>query len=153
MEPIEAFFARDYRPEDYLGVEELWRLTEMGSARRGDSPQVIDATLAHGGRLLVLVGERTGMMAGTSWLTSDARRLYLHHFAIHPSLQGHGLARRLLAASLRVARETGLQVKLEVHRDNERAIRLYRRAGFAPLGDYDVYIIRDLKEIVMPEKT
>ncbi len=115
----------------------------MATPGRGDTAEVIERTLAAGGRLLVLEEAPGGSLLGTSWLTSDARRLYLHHFAIRPANQGRGLAHSLLEASLRVAQETGLQIKLEVHRENRRAIELYRKAGFAPLGDYDVYIVRD----------
>jgi ribosomal protein S18 acetylase RimI-like enzyme len=86
-------------------------------------------------------------VVGTSWLTNDGRRLYLHHFAIDPEFQGGGLSKPLLRESLKIAREIGLQVKLEVHQDNERAINFYKKAGFQRLGDYDVYIIRDLSDI------
>ncbi len=41
----------------------------------------------------------------------------------------------------------GYQVKLEVHRSNNVAVELYRKAGFEFLGDYDVYIIRDIQSI------
>jgi RimJ/RimL family protein N-acetyltransferase len=34
-----------------------------------------------------------------------------------------------------------------VHRGNKRAIHFYEKAGFKPLGDYDIMIIRDLSEI------
>jgi hypothetical protein len=43
--------------------------------------------------------------------------------------------------------ETGMPIKLEVHRENAKAIGLYRRAGFVRLGDYDVYIVRDVAAI------
>jgi ribosomal protein S18 acetylase RimI-like enzyme len=48
-------------------------------------------------------------------------------------------------------KEIGLQIKLEVHQSNERAINFYKKAGFKRLGDYDVYIIRDLQEIKIEE--
>jgi hypothetical protein len=32
-----------------------------------------------------------------------------------------------------------------VHRENARAIDLYERGGFQRLGDYDVYIVRDVR--------
>jgi ribosomal protein S18 acetylase RimI-like enzyme len=49
--------------------------------------------------------------------------------------------------SLKIAKELGLQVKMEVHVGNERAIHFYKKCGFKRLGDYDVYIIRDLSTI------
>ncbi len=133
---------RDYVGADYPAVLDLWRQVGMASPKRGDTPETIARTLGAGGRLLLL--EVDGAIVGTSWLTTDGRRTFLHHFAIRPSHQGYGLGRRLLDATLAAARAIGLQVKLEVHRDNAAAIRLYTRAGFARIGDYDVYIIRDL---------
>jgi len=82
---------------------------------------------------------------GTSWLTSDARRIYLHHFGIKPGYRGKGLADLLLKESLEYAKSTGLQIKLEVHKNNKNAIELYKKAGFKYLGDYDVYIIRKIE--------
>jgi len=135
---------RDYRSADFPAIAEIWAETGLGSARRGDTAEVVERTLAAGGRLFVLEDEAAGRLAGTSWVTFDGRRLLLHHFAVRPADQGRGLAKLLLRETLRFARERGVQIKLEVHRDNAKAIRLYANAGFVPLGDYDVYIFRDV---------
>jgi len=139
-----AVHCRDFQAGDWPAVQELWEATGLGGAHRGDDAGVIATTLARGGRFLVLE-EAPGAIAGTAWLTSDGRRLYLHHFGISPDRQGQGLGRILLAEVLAAARAAGLQLKLEVHRDNARAQALYRGAGFAALGDYQTLIIRDLK--------
>jgi len=81
---------------------------------------------------------------GSSWLTSDGRRLYLHHFGIIPEYQGRGLSKLLLEESLAFAKEIDQQIKLEVHQNNNIAKNLYTKAGFKYLGDYEVYIIRDI---------
>jgi len=47
---------------------------------------------------------------------------------------------------MKLARNKGLQVKLEVHRTNRKAINLYKSEGFQYLGDFDVYIIRDIRK-------
>jgi ribosomal protein S18 acetylase RimI-like enzyme len=143
----QAFTVRDYREKDFAQVAEIWSQTGISTPGRGDTAAVIESTLKHGSRLLVLEEKVSGKIAGTSWLTSDGRRLYLHHFAITPSRQGQGLSKLLLNASLKIAKQTGLQIKLEVHRDNERAVNLYKNAGFKRLGDYDVFILRDLNVI------
>lgn len=143
------YLIRDYRPEDFNAVERLWQETGLGSAQRGDSAVVIARTLNMGGRLLVIEEKASRSIVATSWLTSDGRRLYLHHFGVRPTLQGQGLARRLLMETLRVCRQIGLQVKLEVHRDNTRAVNLYKNAGFKSLGDYQVYIIRDVGKLTL----
>jgi ribosomal protein S18 acetylase RimI-like enzyme len=139
MEP--SVVCRDYRDGDFPGIQALWEVTGLGGAHRGDTAALVEATLRHGGCFLILE-EPDGRIVGTSWLTSDARRVYLHHFGILPDRQGQKLGRLLLDETMARVAERGLQVKLEVHKDNGRAQMLYRSAGFKPLGDYDVLIIR-----------
>ncbi len=97
--------------------------------------------------LVMCDGNKGGNIIGTSWMTFDGRRIHLHHFGISPSYQGKGLARPLLKESLKFVKEKGYQVKLEVHRTNDAALRLYKNYGFEYLGDYDIYIIRDVQSI------
>jgi len=147
MENEPTFTIRDYWAADYPHVADIWERTGINTPGRGDSAEVIENTLRRCGRLLVLVDKASDTVVGTSWLTNDGRRLYLHHFAIDPKFQGGGLSRPLMRESLKIAKELGLQVKMEVHVGNERAIHFYKKVGFKRLGDYDVYIIRDLTNI------
>jgi ribosomal protein S18 acetylase RimI-like enzyme len=147
MKSHPAFNVRGYDKKDFSQVAKLWEQTGISTPGRGDTAALIENTLKHGGRLLVLEEKMSGNLVGTSWLTNDGRRLYLHHFAVAPAFQGRGLSKPLLRKSLQIAREAGRQIKLEVHRDNIHAVSLYKNAGFQRLGDYDVYIIRDLSEI------
>lgn len=133
---------RDYAAGDFPAILAIWEATGLGGTCRGDDAAVIERTLASGGRFLVLEEPAGGAVIGTAWLTCDARRLYLHHVGVLPSHQRRGLGARLTAAAQAIARERALQIKLEVHRDNQTARELYRRAGFAPLGSYDVFIDR-----------
>ncbi len=135
---------RDYRSGDWPAIERLWHKTGLGGAHRGDDATVIERTLAHGGRFLILERSDTGEMIGTAWLTHDHRRSYLHHFGILPAYQGKKLSHLLMQAVMEAAREIGLQCKLEVHRENYKAIALYKKHGFTYLGDYDNYIVRKL---------
>jgi ribosomal protein S18 acetylase RimI-like enzyme len=147
MENEPTFTIRDYWAADYPHVADIWERTGISTPGRGDSAEVIENTLRRSGRMLVVVDKASDIVVGTSWLTNDGRRLYLHHFAIDPEFQGGGLSKPLLRESLKIAKELGLQVKLEVHKENERALNFYKKAGFKRLGDYDVYIIRDLSDI------
>jgi [ribosomal protein S18]-alanine N-acetyltransferase len=140
----DEFILRDYRPGDFGAVAEVWAETGMGSPVRGDTADVVARTLSiPGARLILLEHRPEAVIVGTSWITCDGRRLFLHHFGIRPSFQGRGLSKILLRETLAHARAAGLQIKLEVHRSNRRAIELYRNGGFEALGEYDVYIIRD----------
>jgi len=143
----QALQVRSYVSSDFPRIMEIWEETGISSPGRGDTAEMIDKTLAHGGHFLILEDRSTSRILGTSWITHDGRRLYLHHFAITKSHQNQGLAKNLLQPSLAIAKALGLQIKLEVHTTNAAAIHLYKKAGFQRLGDYDVYIIRNLDQI------
>lgn len=132
---------RKFTESDYEAVLEVWKQTDMGGAHRGDNLDVINDTLKNGGVLFVLLANE--QIVGTSWITNDSRRLYLHHFGIMPAYQAKGLSNLLMDASMQFARESGLQIKLEVHKNNAIARRLYEKYGFKYLGDYDVFIVRE----------
>ena len=139
------FTTREYRKGDFDGIRHLWNLTDMGNPKRGDDEATIEESIRIGGSLQIMEENATGKIAGTSWMTYDGRRVHLHHFGILPEFQGQGLSKLLMAESLKFVKEKGCQVKLEVHRSNLKAINLYKKAGFIRLGDYDVYIIRDIR--------
>ncbi len=139
---------RPYRRGDFPGITEVWSTTGLSRPERGDDEAAIERSIAMGGALFVMHDETDGdRITGTSWLTFDGRRIHLHHFGIVPEHQGKGLSAGLLQESLRFVREKGFQVKLEVHRTNEIVVSMYKKAGFEYLGDYDVYIIRDIQSI------
>jgi ribosomal protein S18 acetylase RimI-like enzyme len=139
---------RDYQKGDFNSIMNLWCDTGMGSRTRGDDEATVERSILMGGRMLVMCNEDTrGTIIGTSWMTFDGRRIHLHHFGIDPAFRRQGHARELLRESLRFVKEKGYQVKLEVHRSNNGAVEVYRKAGFVYLGDYDVYIIRDIQSI------
>ncbi len=144
---MKGFRFRDYVPGDYEKVLELWQRTGMGSKERGDDKETVDRCIKKGGKLIILEDKQFSSIAGTSWLTFDGRRLYLHHFGILPEYQGRGLSKYLLEETLKYVKESGHQVKLEVHSSNATAIHLYKKYGFKYLGEYEVYIIRSTNDI------
>ena len=139
---------REYNTGDFNAIMNLWMATGLSRPERGDDEATVERSIEMGGRMLVMCTEDPAQnIIGTSWMTFDGRRIHLHHFGIDPAFQGQGLARELLRESLRFVKGKGYQVKLEVHRSNTVAVELYRKAGFEFLGDYDVYIIRDIQSI------
>ena len=141
------FFIRNYSDSDFPEMTRLWENLGLGGVHRGDDKHVISRTIQMGGQLLLMIENDSNTIIGTSWLTVDGRRTYLHHFGIHTDFQGKRLAIALLEESLKLAKTYGMQIKLEVHKDNEKALGLYAKAGFSYLGDYLVFIIRDISNI------
>ncbi|PLX11919.1 MAG: hypothetical protein C0594_03020 [Marinilabiliales bacterium] len=136
---------RDYNQTDYNSLSQKWEEAGVGGAHRGDTRGVINRTLKNNGKLYLL--EFQGEIIGSSWLTNDGRRIYLHHFFIQENYRRQGLAKRLLHESVKYADQCGMQIKLEVHAQNTAAENLYRNFGFQELGDYNVFIIRDFSKI------
>ena len=145
---LPGFYIRKYNNSDYAEIIQIWESLELGGALRGDDNLVIKRTIQMGGQLLLMIEKDSDKIVGTSWLTVDGRRTYIHHFGIHTDFQGKGLSKILLNESLQLAKIYGMQIKLEVHKDNEKALGLYLKAGFTYLGDYQVYIIRDISKIL-----
>ena len=143
---MEVISIRDFNKHDFDGLTELWGLTNLGNPQRGDNLDIILQSISMGGKMLVAVNANDKVV-GTSWMTFDGRRIHLHHFGVHPDYQRKGIGRLLVKESLRFVKQKGYQVKLEVHQSNIAAINLYKQFGFTFLGDYDVYIIRDLSSI------
>ncbi len=143
----DKFRIREYRDSDYNEIVKVWETTSLGNAERGDDRSVIEDTIRMGGCLLVMEEKETRQIMGTSWITNDGRRLFLHHFGVIPQFQGKGLSNSLLKESLLFVKKKGHQVKLEVHKSNLKAINLYKKFGFSYLGDYNVFIIRDLSAL------
>ena len=143
---MEGISIRDFDKHDFVGLTELWGLTNLGNPQRGDNLEIILQSISMGGKMLVAVNADDKVI-GSSWMTFDGRRIHLHHFGIHPDYQRKGVGLWLAKESLRFVKAKGYQVKLEVHKNNTAAIELYKKLGFKYLGDYDVYIIRDIKYI------
>jgi len=139
---MQAHVSEELGPQIFAAVERIWAQTGVGNPARGDTLASVEETLRHGGRLLTVRSPKDEVLA-VCWLTDDGRRLYLHHMAVAPAEQGKGYARLLMDRAVSLARERGRQVKLEVHRDNARARRLYEEYGFAPLSGYDTFILRN----------
>jgi ribosomal-protein-alanine N-acetyltransferase len=141
------FIIRPYRHGDFAGIKYLWEATNLSSPQRADDMAIIEESIIMGGALLILEDISSGTICGSSWMTFDGRRIHLHHFGILPEYQGKGYSKALLEHSLEIVKQKGYQVKLEVHKTNKRAVNLYKKYGFKSLGDYDIFIIRDVSKI------
>jgi [ribosomal protein S18]-alanine N-acetyltransferase len=82
-----------------------------------------------------IVAEAEGAILGYAGVMTVGDDADVQTIAVAPEAQGRGIGRLLLRSLLRTARERGcLQLFLEVRSDNEAALGLYAREGFAPMG-------------------
>lgn len=143
---MHEFTIVNYSQDFYEKINTFWNETGLGGKQRGDNEAIIQNTIDAGGHLLILING-TREVIGTSWLTNDKRRTYLHHFGIKESFRNRGLAKLLLRKSLEIAEKDGYQIKLEVHKDNIVATNLYKSHHFKLLGNYEVFIKRELHSL------
>jgi len=141
------YIIRDYCNDDFSSLNELWQETGLGGSQRGDNADIIAHSIKLGGKLILLENAETKEIFGSSWMTFDGRRIHLHHIGVKPSYQNKGFGKLLTKESLKYAKEKNYQIKLEVHQTNKKAIEIYKKLGFTFLGDYDVYIVRELDSI------
>jgi ribosomal protein S18 acetylase RimI-like enzyme len=90
----------------------------------------------------VLVAQVGGEVAGYCIVLfrggNPGARLY--SISTAPGMAGQGLGLALIEAAERAAVERGKHsLRLEVRQDNERAVSIYRRAGFQPTGSKPDY--------------
>ncbi len=126
----------------YHEIMQLWLETGISNPARADSFEAIQHNLEHTGTMLYCQLE--GKIAGALWINHDYRRLYLHHMAVKPMYQNRGIGKALLREALMIAKSTGYQAKLEVHKDNAAARHLYESLGFTDLDGYITMIKREL---------
>ena len=109
---------------------------------RGDTAEIILRCNQAGGKFLVLEGSRPMVqVAGTSWMTWDGRRVFLHHFAIDPLCRDRDMGEDWLLNPSPLPGRRNCPMKLEVHSQNTPAVNLYRSLGFEVFEDYDIYMI------------
>lgn len=91
-------------------------------------------------RTLLVAEGADGGLVGHGALVVVADEGHVTSIAVDPAHQRHGIGSRLLAALCYDARARGLTaMTLEVRVDNDAAIALYRRFGFAPAGVRPLY--------------
>lgn len=146
MNKDEVFFT-EFKKDDFEEIQCLWDLTNMGNPERADNALTIVKCNQNGGRLILLRLKTSNEIIGTSWLTNDGRRTSIHHFCVKPNYQRQGFGILLGEESLKHIKEIGSQVRLEVHKKNYIAKKLYEKLGFFAFVDYDIYMIRDIEKI------
>lgn len=85
---------------------------------------------------LLCEGEAIAGFVVVSWGGDEGELL---NIAVDPARQGRGVGRALLKLALDQLRHFAADVFLEVRAGNERAIDLYRRAGFVEAGRRPAY--------------
>ncbi|AIQ14206.1 GNAT family N-acetyltransferase [Paenibacillus durus] len=71
------------------------------------------------------------------WVQIEGPHLVMHRLAVHPQVQGKGIARRLISFAENFAEEQGYKsIRMDTYAKNDRALELYRRLGYEIRGEF-----------------
>lgn len=140
IEIVEADLDRDDHQRSVLEMIDAYARDPMGNGRPLPDPvkkELIPGLRNHPTTLIFLAwcdGRAVGIAVCFIGFSTFAARplINIHDLAVLPQGRGNGVARKLLAAVERKAREMNCcKVTLEVLENNRRALKVYAAAGFA----------------------
>jgi ribosomal protein S18 acetylase RimI-like enzyme len=135
---IAAMKIRDARPADLAALGALER-EAFASDRL--SPRSMRRFLASPAAILRVAAGRDGIQGyHVTLMRQGGRTARLYSLAVAAPFQGRGVAGTLMAdAEATAARRGARALRLEVRRDNARAIRFYLRRGYQQIGTIPLY--------------
>lgn len=106
--------------------------------------------LAAADRFVVVGRTVDGEVGAAATFQQVAETADLHRIMVAPALRGQGIAGRLMGAGMEWAAGAGAErMLLEVRHDNEHAIALYEKFGFAPIARRRDYYGPGVDAVVM----
>ena len=121
----ETDYLLSYPDENTFDPEQESRFLE----RKAESPKEVE--------LLALVDGKVVGTAGIDAVGTSYKVAHRADFGVSVAKEywGHGIGRALMEACIKCARDAGyVQLELSVVADNERAVAMYKKAGFVEYG-------------------
>ncbi|MFC3748088.1 GNAT family N-acetyltransferase [Paenibacillus sp. GCM10012306] len=86
--------------------------------------------------ILVLDENQAEAYETITWEQNQGPHLIMHRLAVHPEVQGKGIARQLIAFAEELALQNGYtSIRLDTYAMNTRALELYPRLGYQLRGE------------------
>ncbi len=110
---------------DLASFDRFWHMSRDGLT------EALEAT----SRSVLLVAEDEGKTVGYAIVGAQLGGAFLQRIAVHPEVEGRGIGSDLINAAEAWGRRAGARsMVLNVRPQNDRARRLYGRAGYQPTG-------------------
>jgi ribosomal protein S18 acetylase RimI-like enzyme len=143
LSPLDWPLYRDLRLQALADAPDAFSATHAQASTRTDDDWAARlAAAAQSGRDCPLVAECDGVAVGLGWVKrddgangGDADGAELYQVWVAPTARGRGAGSALLNAATAWSREMGARsLRLGVTWQDSAALRMYRRAGFEPVG-------------------
>lgn len=86
--------------------------------------------------IIVLDEHPSELYQSIQWSQEQGSHLIMHRLAVHPEVQGKGIARKLIAFAEEYARQSGYSsIRLDTYSKNTRALALYPSLGYERRGE------------------
>jgi putative acetyltransferase len=122
----------------YDEVFALWQQCEGVGLSSADSRESIKMYLELNPGMS-FVASSSGKPVGVIIAGHDGRRGYIHHLAVHPDFRRNGLARRLVARSMEVLSDSGIQKRhLFIFNNNHAGLAFWENNGWKRRLDLSV---------------
>ncbi|MFD1772632.1 GNAT family N-acetyltransferase [Paenibacillus rhizophilus] len=87
--------------------------------------------------ILVMDENQAEPYAEIEWVEKEGPHLVMHRLAVHPQIQGKGIARRLISFAENFAADHGYKsIRMDTYAQNAKALELYRRLGYEIRGQF-----------------
>lgn len=139
MRPPQWDLARlNYEPMAQRDIDEVLALEESVYSHPWSRGNFVDSLVS--GYQAWVLRDQDGYLLGYFLLLGIVDEAHLLNVAVSAEIQGQGLGRFLLNQAVACARGLGMEsVLLEVRPSNLRALDIYRRYGFSPIGRRKAY--------------
>lgn len=136
---MQAIKIRTMGMQDHAELLLLFEKTPGIRVRDADGYEPMSRYLARNPGMS-FVAEYQGQIVGCCMAGHDGRRGYLQHLVVSPSVQGQGVARRLVRACIEALAQEGiLKTHLFVLTDNQEGRAFWSHLGWEGRSDFGVY--------------
>lgn len=86
--------------------------------------------------IIVLDENQAEQYRTIEWSQEQGTQLIMHRLAVHPEIQGKGIARKLIAFAEELAISSGYSsIRLDTYAKNAKALKLYPSLGYTQRGE------------------
>jgi len=125
------FVIRKMEEKDLPNVKDLWRAVNIELTYSDKHEELVKMIKYNPGLCLVLKDTLNQDILGAVLGGFDGRRGWIHHLAIHPSIQGKKYGSLMMDELLqRFKKRNVVKLKIEIFKSNKKVIDFYKKLGW-----------------------